>query len=222
MPERTQNAGEYESIITVRFHPQVGVAAINNISGSLNLTELRRTKSNFIDYQLADGADLMAIANSLRSLPQVEAVQLNTFGEFLGMPNDPLANDSQWHIERLNLDEVWDYETGSEKVIIAVIDTGLDFNHPDIGFGDDGYSNLYFNKVEDDWSDPNDPSSGNGIDDDDNGKIDDWRGWNSVENNNDVLDTGSHGTRMAGFIAAKTNNNEGVAGVAGGFGTPGV
>lgn len=217
----SQPAVEYESIITVRFHPEVSTTAINNITSNLNLTELRRTKSNFIDYQLADGADVMAIANSLRDRPQVEAVQLNPYGETFLSPNDDLVG-FQWHIDRLNLEEVWDNETGSEKVIVAIIDSGLDYNHPDIGFGDDGYSNLYFNDKEDDWSDPDDPNSSNGIDDDENDRVDDWRGWNSAEDSNDIRDTGSHGTRMAGFIAAKTNNEEGIAGVAGGFDSPGV
>ena len=96
--------------------------------------------------------------------------------------------------------EAWDITTGSSDVIIAVIDSGVDYNHPDLS------ANIWINSGE---------IGGNGIDDDGNGYIDDTRGWNffNNENNNDVMDTRGHGTCVAGIIGAIGNNSVGVTGV---------
>lgn len=84
---------------------------------------------------------------------------------------------------------------GSENVVIAVIDTGVDFNHLDLR------NNIWVNSAEI----PN-----NGIDDDQNGYIDDINGWNCVGNNNNPMDDNGHGTHVAGIIAAENNNIGGV------------
>lgn len=72
------------------------------------------------------------------------------------------------------------------------------------------------------WTNPSNPTSGNGIDDDLDGFIDNWKGWNYSNNSNDTRTTNEHGTQIAGIIAAKTNNYLGIAGVAGGYNDQGV
>lgn len=94
--------------------------------------------------------------------------------------------------------EAWDITTGSSSIVIAVIDTGIDYNHPDLS------GNIWSNADEE----PN-----NGIDDDGNSYVDDLRGWDFYDNDNDPIDSYGHGTLMAGIIAAEGNNNIGVAGV---------
>src|SRR5690606_21629748 len=106
--------------------------------------------------------------------------------------------------------------------IVAVLDSGTDWNNEDLGYGNDNYQNIYTNPGEDVWSNPNTPSSGNGIDDDGNGLIDDWKGWDFNSNDNDSRSGYYHGTFVAGIIGAKTNNNVGVSGIAGGWDNEGV
>ena len=105
--------------------------------------------------------------------------------------------------------EAWDLEKGDSSVTIAIIDKGIDWTHNDLAV------NIWLNHGEDAWSNPNDPSTGNGIDDDGNGFTDDWKGWNFISDNGNSQDqsSDSHGTHCAGIAGAVTNNNIGIAGV---------
>lgn len=99
--------------------------------------------------------------------------------------------------------EAWGVRTDASSVIVAVIDTGIDINHPDL------VNNIWVNEVELDGVD--------GVDDDGNGYIDDIYGWDFANNDNSVFDDAvadRHGTHCAGTIGAKGNNGRGVAGVA--------
>lgn len=112
-------------------------------------------------------------------------------------PNDPLYSQ-QWGIPAAQIDAVWDSTTGDTTQIIAILDTGVDWLHPDLK-----------NKI---WTNPNEIPD-NGIDDDGNGKIDDIRGWDWINHDNNPTDDNSHGTHVAGIAAAESNNGIGIAGV---------
>ena len=138
--------------------------------------------------------------------------------------NDPLLA-KQWHYYNdgsisprakkgadCNLKPVWEkYTTGKSNVIVAVVDGGIDITHEDL------VDNLYINEKE--------KNGQAGVDDDGNGFVDDVYGYNFVEAK-DVVggtiqpDNEGHGTHVAGTVAARNNNGKGVAGVAGGNGTP--
>ncbi|GCL34396.1 putative peptidase [Planktothrix agardhii CCAP 1459/11A] len=95
--------------------------------------------------------------------------------------------------------EAWDIQKGNQNLVIGVIDTGVDYNHPDLS------ANI--------WTNPGE-IAGDGIDNDSNGYIDDVRGWDFAYNDNNPMDVHGHGTHVAGTIAGKGNNGVGVTGVA--------
>ncbi len=117
-------------------------------------------------------------------------------------PNDPLFY-SQWGMHQsngidMNLPEAWELTVGSPDTVVAVIDTGVDYDHADLR------DNM--------WRNPGEIPD-NGIDDDQNGYIDDVYGINAINNSGDPFDDNGHGTHVAGVIGAAGNNAIGLAGI---------
>lgn len=103
-------------------------------------------------------------------------------------------------------EKAWDITRGDSSVVIAVLDDGFEMTHPDLA------ANFFINPLEYGGG-----KQTNGVDDDGNGRIDDWRGWDFYNNDNDpspVVATDSHGAQSAGLVAAVADNGEGVAGLA--------
>ena len=103
--------------------------------------------------------------------------------------------------------EAWNITTGSKDVLVGVIDTGIDYSHPDLK------GNMWSNPGETGLDADGNDRSTNGIDDDNNGYVDDHQGWDFYNSDNDPMDGHSHGTHCAGTIGAKGNNGIGVVGV---------
>lgn len=138
---------------------------------------------------------------SLKALPEVLAVQYNYEVEDRNIPDDPFY-EFQWHMERIGMQEVWDASTGGlttegDTIVVAVLDSGFDLSHPDL------IPNVWRNHAEI----PNDS-----IDNDGNGYIDDYLGWNFLEQQPEHR-INSHGTSVSGLIGAKGNNGLGITGV---------
>ncbi len=112
-------------------------------------------------------------------------------------PNDPSV-PSMYGLEKSSAFDAWDLTTGSNSVVIGVIDSGVDYTHPDI------VSNLWVNPGE---------IAGDGIDNDGNGYRDDVYGYDFINGDGNPMDDNGHGTHVAGTIAAAGNNELGVAGV---------
>ena len=114
--------------------------------------------------------------------------------------DDPLYS-SQSNITSTNIDDVWDqYTTGDGSQVVAILDTGGDYTHPDLA------DNTWINAAELNGVD--------GFDDDGNGYIDDIRGWDFINLDNAPLDDNMHGTHVAGIVGAVGNNGIGIAGAA--------
>lgn len=120
--------------------------------------------------------------------------------------HDPSMNQ-QWGLHQINSPQAWAISKGSSRIIVAVIDTGIDTDHPDLK------DNLWKNPGEIGLDSSGKDKSSNGIDDDNNGYIDDVHGWNFVTNNENVTDHHGHGTHIAGIIGAKGGNGIGISGV---------
>lgn len=148
------------------------------------------------------------------------AVQHEYVYHMFATPNDP-AYASNWALSKVNAPAAWNIATGNGSTVVAVIDTGFGLAHEDLT------SRWYQNPGETGmtqsggrcWTGTPADKSTNACDDDDNGYVDDWRGWSFVSGDNDpqagrLNPTGegtSHGTKVAGIVGANTNNGTGVA-----------
>ena len=165
--------------------------------------------SNLQLVRLPQGTNLLRAARAYRRDRSVLYAEPNYAVHALTTPNDPqFTNGTQWDLNNtgqnggasdadIDAPEAWSVTTGSSSVVIGVIDSGVDYNHPDLT------GNMHH--LESDCSD--------GIDNDGNGHIDDCFGINAITGTSDPLDDFGHGTHVSGTIGAKGNNSLGVAGV---------
>ena len=139
---------------------------------------------------------------ALQANPDVEFAQPNYTRHIVqsSPPNDPLwLNGTLWGLLKIQAQGVWSsYTTGDSSVVVAGIDTGVNYNHPDLA------ANIWTNPLE---------IAGNGLDDDGDGYVDDVHGINTLTHSGDPMDDHGHGTHTAGTMAAVGNNGTGVVGV---------
>ncbi|MBI5551441.1 MAG: S8 family serine peptidase [Desulfobacterales bacterium] len=155
---------------------------------------LRQATSKTEATQLAK-EETLSLVRALRQLPDVAHAQPNFIRRPYLTPNDP-HYPLQWHLDMMHLPDAWDQTTGSNNVIVAVIDTGILSGHPDLSAKIvSGYDFI---------SDPENARDGDGIDDDPEDPGDSFTGESSF-----------HGSHTAGIIAASFDNGIGVAGVGG-------
>ena len=208
-------------VITMKFNESVTDGSQQELHAALGGTALRRAITGWVDVEIAAGQDVFDAIDAYMASGQVALAEPTTIGRYEAIPDDT-SYGTQWHLPVIMAPEAWDTTTGTPAAIIAVLDSGTEFTHEDLGPGSDAYQNIWLNSGEDAWSDPTDPATGNGIDDDSNGLADDWKGWDFGNGDNNSAGTFFHGTAVAGTAAAKTNNATGVAGVAGGWNNAGV
>ncbi|HXV03081.1 MAG TPA: S8 family serine peptidase, partial [Gaiellaceae bacterium] len=139
-----------------------------------------------------------AARKALERDPRVEYAEPNVV---LRAFEDP-GFGAEWGLPKIHAPEAWGVTTGNSDVVVAVIDSGVDFSHPDLGGA------MWVNQGEN--------CAGcrtNGVDDDGNGYVDDWRGWDFANDDNDPSDDNGHGTHVAGTVGAVGDNGVGISGV---------
>ncbi len=155
-----------------------------------------------------DGISVKNALEKLRKNPAILYAEPDYIVSKAGVPNDARF-DELWGMHNtgqtggvddadIDAPEAWDISTGSRDVVVGVIDTGVDYNHPDLT------ANMWVNPGE---------IAGDGIDNDNNGFIDDVHGINAITNSGDPMDDNGHGTHVSGTIGATGNDGVGVAGV---------
>ncbi len=144
------------------------------------------------------------LIEELKKNPYVEKVEPNYIIRPTIIPDDSVydiygTEDQYWGFEDIKAFDGWDITTGSNDIVIAVLDTGVDYSHPDLK------ENIWRNKAE--------CNGIPGVDDDNDGYIDDCIGYDMHDNDNDTTDYDDHGTHVSGIIGAVGNNSIGLAGV---------
>jgi subtilisin family serine protease len=204
-PQQSPNAVKGELI--VGFATGVSRADQNAILKDAGATSKKRFGQ--IDAVLVKVKDdeEATVTKVLSSESRVAYVEPNHVVSVAATPNDPsfaqlwgLHNTGQTggtNDRDIDAPEAWELATGDPSTVVAVTDTGVDFTHPDL--------------ASQRWVNPLDPVGGG--DDDGNGLVDDWSGWDFVNDDNDPLDDNRHGTHVSGTIGAAGNNGVGVVGV---------
>lgn len=200
---RVESAGTYhKGELLVMLQPQMQIEKLIIGLPALGLHNAQNISPEWNVWRISfdPTIDAERVKKEVSASPHVKIVQFNHNDIPLKTtPNDTLFTN-QWDMTKISAPSAWGLVTGgmttdTQQIVIATVDQGFDLTHPDIGY--------WKNQAEI----PN-----NGIDDDGNGYIDDYRGWNVVLNN-DSIPAQNHGTYVAGISGALGNNITGVAGV---------
>jgi len=180
----------------------------NQVRAELRGNQIKRWGRIKAELRRIEGLTVEEAIQRYRNHPKVKYIEPNYIVEAIEIPNDPdfgrlwgMHNTGQTGgtpAADIWATNAWDVFTGSDQVVIGVIDTGTDHTHPDLA------ANIWVNPGE---------IPGNGIDDDLNGFVDDVHGWDFINHDNDPMDDNGHGTHVAGTIGAIGDNGNGVAGV---------
>ena len=188
--------------VLVRVDPEAGARVRSGIGRALDAEGSRDLMAGWRVYELPSSVTLARARALLAGSGAADAVQLDAKVQPLETPDDPYFGQ-QWALPAMRVPAAWDSLGAAPPVTVAVIDTGVDTAHPDLS------GRL--------WTNPGEIPS-NGLDDDANGYADDVHGWDFYDWSPQLYsgaDGDSHGTHVAGIIAAERGNATGVAGVAG-------
>lgn len=187
----------------------------NGSIGLVRLNELVESNSpiKILNKEIEKERNIEKIAEEYSKREEVIYAEPNYIYHTFWTPDDEFYL-IQWHLKKISSEESWNLTKGNESIIIAIIDTGVQWNHSDL------MENIWINDGE---------IPDNGIDDDGNGYIDDIRGYDFVDVQNELecssliedcnftdnnpMDLYGHGTHCAGIASAKTNNSIGVSGI---------
>lgn len=195
-----------------RFCRTFGVASVNSIFSPNTPSANHPTLSRIYQITFPIGYSSEELQQKFLEQAFIEAVEMNRLNVFCSeiTPND-MRFSEQWNLLAMNTPEAWELERGEPSVVVAVVDSGIQIDHPDLA------NQLWHNSGE---------IVSNGIDDDGNGYVDDIIGWDfsdaptlnghgdwKVRDNQPNDETG-HGTQVSGIIAAESDNGIGITGIA--------
>jgi subtilisin family serine protease len=205
--------------ILVKIKPILTPAENKGIHDNIGTVVVKSFKEIGVDKVVIGSKNVIETINDYLKDGNVEYAEPNYIVYAEAIPNDPYFSQL-WGLHNtgqtvngasgtadadIDAPEAWDFITGSNNVVIAVVDSGIAINsnistgHPDIA------ANI--------WTNTGETSCTDGIDNDNNSYVDDCYGWDFVNNDNDPMDYNGHGTHVAGTIAAVGNNGAGIAGV---------
>jgi serine protease len=216
----TDGPGYDERSILVKFRDAPGATALQDVLGLVDgkIQDSDRDRKDDRFTQIAGGrlarVDLTGRVTATEAIarlgkhPAIEYAEPNYIVQVLAVPNDPSFGEL-WGLHNtgqaggtagadISATDAWDVTNGSSDVIVGIVDTGIDYNHPDLA------ANIWRNPGE---------IAGNGVDDDGNGYIDDLHGINAINGSGNPFDDNDHGTHVAGTIGGVGSNGVGVAGV---------
>lgn len=179
-------------------------------------TVVRTNKLGYADVKVPTNVSFLSFVEKLSIDSKIKQIEYSMQGYYNAFVSNDTHLNKQWYLSAINAFDAWTISCGNANIVVAILDSGVDWLHQDLGRGNDNHDNIHTNSNEDIWIDINDPQTGNKIDDDKNMLIDDWKGWNYDNNTNNTITSNYHGTFVAGIIGAKTNNNLGIAGIVGG------
>ena len=196
-----------------KLHDQVGVRSVYPLFPHIAHPAANPNLKRIYLLRFQIPVDLHTIKADYAVHPLIEAIEFNYIRQTQAseiIPNDPRFEE-QWNLSLIDMPGAWAIEKGDPEVIIAVVDTGFDYTHEDLA------SQTWVNAGE---------IPDNGIDDDNNGYIDDVNGWDfseppksdgngkSQNGDNDPIDESGHGTHVAGIVGAAVDNDLGISGIA--------
>ena len=177
------------------------ISATAVLNNQLNLSETPTTivTNNVSSLGGFDSRFGFGLVNAAAAVAKAKGV-----ATFLDVPD--LGGDN-WGRDLIKAPEVWAQGLTGDGIVVAVIDSGIDYNHPDLT------GNIWSNGGENGVDAQGRNKANNGLDDDGNGFVDDFRGWDFVNNDNNPMDDNNHGTHISGLVAAK-NDGVGMTGTA--------
>ncbi len=188
--------------VIIKFKSGVSDLAAASLLSEVGIQVRKRFAEIGVSHcTISSNKDVLKTVEECNANTNVEYAEPNYIYRASIIPNDPRFS-SLYGMTMIQAPEAWDLQTGSKSVIVGVIDTGVDVGHEDLA------ANI--------WQNPGETGGGkenNNVDDDGNGYVDDFRGWDFVNNDNNPLDDNNHGTHVSGTIGAVGNNSKGVVGV---------